>query len=226
MKQNFGKIIGKETIKRGLITKQLETGKGHSLTFLSLVDDFSLLFFTMYNENITSPVTAISAWRNQQNSISVLCGIENDSPNALFNSKGGEWIKTAIQTFDEENFESVFGLDPSLVGSIDDKLELGVNLSELTNRNWTILVLETADVATAIGYGILGKNGEIYPSSYKKDKDGNRMLTKSGEPIFRKSFLKAFKTGLKDVYFKETEDLVAMVEENKAKKKVTEEAPF
>jgi hypothetical protein len=196
------------------------------LPSLSLVDDFSLLFFTMYNENITSPVTAISAWRNQQNSISVLCGIENDSPNALFNSKGGEWIKTAIQTFDEASFERVFGLDPSLVGSIDDKLELGVNLSELSNKNWTIIVLETPDVATATRYGILGKNGEIYPSSYKKDKDGNRMLTKSGEPIFRKSFLKAYKPELKDVYYSDPVEMVEMIQENKAKKKVTEEAPF
>ena len=130
----------------------------------------------MYNENVTSPVIAMSAWRNQQNSISVLCGIENDSPNALFNSKGGEWTKTAIQTFDEPSFERVFGLDPSLVGSIDDKLELDVNLSELSNKNWTIIVLETPDVSTATRYGILGKNGEIYPSSYKKDKDGNEEM--------------------------------------------------
>lgn len=183
----------------------------------------------MYNPEITSPVTAISAWRNQQNSISVLCGIENDNPNALFNSKGGDWLKTAIQTFDEENFERVFGLDASTVGSMDDKLQLDVNLSELADRNFTIIVLETPDVQTGIRYGILGKNGEIYPSSYKKDRDGNRMLTKAGQPIFRKSFLKAYKPELKDIYYKDPADLVEMVEENKAKeskKKVTEEAPF
>jgi hypothetical protein len=181
----------------------------------------------MYNENLTSPVIAISAWRNQQNSISVLCGIENDNPNAVFNSKGGEWLKTAIQTFDEPSFESVFSISASLVGSIDDKLELGVNLSELSNRNWTIIVMETPDVALATRYRILGKNGEIYASSYKKDKDGNRMLTKSGQPIFRKSFLKAYKPGLEDVYYTEPADLVEMVEENKpAKKKVSEDAAF
>jgi hypothetical protein len=181
----------------------------------------------MYNQDLTSPVIAISAWRNQQNSISVLCGIENDSPNALFNSKGGEWTKTAIQTFDEPSFERVFSLSASLVGSMDDKLELDVNLSELSNKNWTIIVLETPDAMLATRYGILGKNGEIYPSSYKKDKEGNRMLTKSGQPIFRKSFLKAYKPELKDIYYVEPADLVALVEENKTtKKKVAEDAPF
>jgi hypothetical protein len=181
----------------------------------------------MYNQSLTSPVIAISAWRNQQNSISVLCGIENDNPNAVFNSKGGEWLKTAIQTFDEPSFESVFTLSASLVGAMDDKLELGVNLSELSNRNWTIIVMETPDATLATRYGILGKNGEIYASSYKKDKNGDRMLTKSGLPIFRKSFLKAYKPELKDVYYVEPADLVALVEENKAtKKKVAEDAPF
>jgi hypothetical protein len=184
----------------------------------------------MYNETITSPVIAISAWRNQQNSISVLCGIENDNPNALFNSKGGEWLKTAIQTFDEASFERVFSLSASLVGSMDDKLELGVNLSELTNKNFTIIVMETPDATIATRYGILGKNGEIYPSSYKKDKNGDRMLTKSGQPIFRKSFLKAYKPELRDVYFIEEEAKVAAIAdaivENKPTKKKVEEAAF
>ena len=177
--------------------------------------EFTHLGSTMFNPSI-SPIIAISAWRNKQNSISVLCGIQNDNPMNLFTDNGSEWSKTCIQVFGEEKFAKVFGMDASTItGDSSNPIQLGVNLSELVDRNFTIQVLETTSLAEASALSIVGKDKEgkpvVYESNYKKDRTGARILN-NGKAIYRKSFLRAYSAEMKDVIVRNTPALESIQE--------------
>ena len=169
----------------------------------------------MFNPSI-SPIIAISAWRNKQNSISVLCGIQNDNPMNLFSDNASEWSKTCIQVFGDEKFAKVFGMDASTItGDQTNPVQLGVNLSELVNRNFTIQVIETTSLAEAMSLGVVGKdaNGQpvVYESNYKKDRSGARILN-NGKAIYRKSFLRAYSAEMKDLIVRNAPSLDAIQE--------------
>jgi hypothetical protein len=171
----------------------------------------------MFNPSI-SPIIAISAWRNKQNSISVLCGIQNDNPMNLFTDKGSEWSKTCIQVFGEEKFAKVFGMDASTIsGDSSNPVQLGVNLSELVDRNFTIQVLETTSLAEAMSLSIVGKDKDgkpvVYESNYKKDRSGARILN-NGKAIYRKSFLRAYSAEMTDMIVRNTTVNLDAVQEN------------
>lgn len=173
---------------------------------------------TMFNQSI-SPIIAISAWRNKQNSISVLCGIENNNPMSLFTDSGSEWSKTCIQVFSEDKFATVFGMDASTVtGDKDNALQLGVNLSQLVNRNFVIQVVETTSLAEAVTLGIVGKDAKtgqpvVYESNYKKDRTGAKTLH-NGKAVYRKSFLRAYSETMKDMLVRDREPSLDAVQEN------------
>lgn len=161
----------------------------------------------MFNPSI-SPIIAISAWRNKQNSISVLCGIQNDNPMNLFTDNGSEWSKTCIQVFGEEKFAKIFGMDASTItGDKDAPVQLGVNLSELVGRNFLIQVIETTSLAEAVSLNVVGKNADgsplVYESNYKKDRSGARILH-NGKAIYRKTFLRAYNADMKDMVVRNT----------------------
>jgi hypothetical protein len=171
----------------------------------------------MFNPSI-SPIVAISAWRNKANSISVLCGIQNDNPMNLFTDNSSEWSKTCIQVFGNEKFAKVFGMDASTItGDKDSPVQLGVNLSELVDRNFSIQVIETTSLAEAMALGVVGKDAEgkavIYESNYKKDRSGARILN-NGKAIYRKSFLRAHNAEMKDIIVRNVATNLDAIQEN------------
>jgi hypothetical protein len=173
----------------------------------------------MFNPSI-SPIIAISAWRNKANSISVLCGIQNDNPINLFTDNSSEWSKTCIQVFGEKKFADVFGMDASTIsGDKDSPVQLGVNLSELVNRNFSIQVIETTSLAEAMSLGVVGKDASgkpvIYESNYKKDRKGARILN-NGQAIYRKSFLRAHSAKMEDIIVKNVTANLDAIQENVA----------
>lgn len=135
----------------------------------------------------------MSVWRNNKNSLSVLCGIENDNTEGEFLDNRRKWSRTCIETFGPETFASVFGIDPSTITEgKENAVQLDVNLSELANKTRRIQVLETTSLAEAVALRIVGVdkagNPEIYESNYKRDRDGNRILH-NGKAIYRRTKL-------------------------------------
>jgi hypothetical protein len=145
----------------------------------------------MYNPSIP-PIIAMSVWRNNKNSLSVLCGIENNDVRNRFLDNRKPWSKTCIEVFGPETFAKTFGFDPETVtAGKEAPIELGVNLSELSNSNYGIQVVETTSLAEAVALRIVSlEEGKpvVYESNYKRDRNGDRMLH-NGKAIYRKTQL-------------------------------------
>lgn len=136
----------------------------------------------------------------------------------LFTDNSSEWSKTCIQVFGNEKFAKVFGMDASTItGDKDSPVQLGVSLSELVNRNFSIQVIETTSLAEAMALGVVGKDAEgkavVYESNYKKDRSGARILN-NGKAIYRKSFLRAHSAEMKDIIVKNVAANLDSIQEN------------
>ena len=182
----------------------------------------------MFNPSI-SPIIAISVWRNKQNSLSVLCGIQNNNPMSLFTDSGSEWSKTCIQVFSEDKFTTIFGMDASTItGDKDSPVELNANLSELVDRNFAIQVVETTSLAEAVNLGIVGKDAKtgqpvVYESNYKKDRTGEKTLH-NGKAVYRKTFLRAYTADMKDMLVRDREPSLDAIQENVPAKETAKSA--